>query len=448
MRLNYYLKDPGSKTETNILLFFSYKGKRLKYYTGINILPKQWSKSKQIVYSGVTNSEELNKQLRELKKDVEKEYLNQLNQGVVPTPAYLKDFLNNRLKDEEVEAENFYSIFEKFKAHKSRVNNDASMRRFKALMKHLIAMEDYYKMKFSIHSFTKDFYQKFIDYFIFECDQVNSTIKEKHLKAINTFLNWLVDNDYIEKNNFKGIKFPHKVSPADTISLSEVELNKLYNLELSHSKRLEQVRDVFCVECYTGLRYSDTKKIQNHKINGRILEIHTQKTTDKIKVPLRKEALEILNKYFKKKLPLPVISNQKMNKYLKELGQIDELNGSYTILRVSGKKKEEITRPKHELLSTHTGRRTFVTLSYQRGMKPLDIMKITGHRDYNSFIRYYRLDEIEVNDTFFNAWEEMKPKYKTSEIVRNFLKYDISNEIIAKAFGIEIDEIEKLISEN
>lgn len=104
MRINFYLKDASSKIETNILLFFSYKGKRLKYYTGVNVLPKQWSKSKQIIYSGVTNSEELNKQLRELKNDAEKEYLNQLNRGVVPTPSYLKDFLNNRLKDEEVEA--------------------------------------------------------------------------------------------------------------------------------------------------------------------------------------------------------------------------------------------------------------------------------------------------------------------------------------------------------
>ncbi len=441
MRLNFYLKDPSSKTETNILLFFSYKSKRLKYYSGISILPKQWSKSKQIIYSGVTNSEELNEQLRELKNNVEKEYLNQLNKGVIPTPAYLKDFLNNRLKDEEIEVENFHSIFEKFKLEKNRVNNDASMRRFGALMKHFLVMESYYKMKFSVHSFTKDFYHKFIDYFIFECEQVNSTVKEKHLKAVNTFLNWLVDNNYIEKNNFKGIKFPYKVSPADTISLSEEELNKLFNLDLSYNKRLEQVRDVFCIECYTGLRYSDTKKIQNHKINGRILEIHTQKTTDKLKVPLRKEALEILNKYFKKKLPLPVISNQKMNKYLKELGQKAELNDHYTILRVVGKKKEETIKTKHELLATHTGRRTFVTLSYRRGMKPLDIMKITGHKDYNSFIRYYRLDEIEVTDTFFSAWEEVKPKYKTSEIIRNLLKKGVSKEIIAKSFGIDIDTV-------
>jgi site-specific recombinase XerC len=92
--------------------------------------------------------------------------------------------------------------------------------------------------------------------------QTNNTIKDKHLKSLHTFLNWLVDKGYIEKNHFKGIKFPYKVNPADTISLSEEELNRLYLLDLTENKRLEQVRDVFCIECYTGLRYSDTKKFK------------------------------------------------------------------------------------------------------------------------------------------------------------------------------------------
>ena len=135
MQLNFYLKDTVSKTETNILLFFSYKGKRLKYYSGISILPKQWSKSKQIIYSGVTNSEELNKQLRELKKDVEKEYLNQINKGVIPTPAYLKGFLKNRLKDEELDfigelISNMYGALEVHKAIKAGDNKKDALNGF------------------------------------------------------------------------------------------------------------------------------------------------------------------------------------------------------------------------------------------------------------------------------------------------------------------------------
>jgi molybdopterin converting factor small subunit len=262
MNTNFYLKDPNSKGETNILLFFSYKGKRLKYYTGVNVLPKQWSKAKQIIYSGVPNSEALNKQLRDLKTKLEDEYLQQINIEVIPPPSYFKDFLNNRLKDEEVEADSFAAIYEAFKKDKSKVNQPNSIKRFNALYKHFLEIEKYYNIKISIHTFTKDFYQKFIDYFVIKEAQTNNTIKDKHLKSLHTFLNWLVDKGYIEKNHFKGIKFPYKVNPADTISLSEEELNRLYLLDLTENKRLEQVRDVFCIECYTGLRYSDTKKFK------------------------------------------------------------------------------------------------------------------------------------------------------------------------------------------
>jgi len=445
MRANFYLKEPNSKTPTNILLFFSYKGKRLKYYTGINILPKQWSKSKQIIYSGVTNSEDLNRQLRDLKTKLEKEYLQRLSNGNIPPPSYFKEFLNSRLKDEDAEADNFIAIYEAFKKDKSRVNQPNSMKRFNALYKHFSDIEKYYNIKISTHTFTKDFYQKFIDYFVFEAGQANNTIKEKHLKSLQTFLNWLVDKEYVKNNHFKGIKFPYKINPADTVYLEEDELNKLYNLDLSNNKRLEQVRDVFCIECYTGLRYSDTKKVQYHKINGRVLEIITEKTVTPLRIPLRKEALILLNKYFDRKMPLPVISNQKMNLYLKELGQVAEFNKLHTVLKVSGIKKEEFTYKKQELITTHTGRRTFVTLSYKRGMQPLDIMKITGHKHYDTFMRYYRLHEIEVTDSFFNAWEELHPKYKTEDIIKRLIYRKVKPHIIADSFGIELEEIQKLI---
>ncbi len=77
-------------------------------------------------------------------------------------------------------------------------------------------------------------------------------------------------------------------------------------------------------------------------------------------------------------------------------------------------------------------------------MKPPDIMKITGHKCYATFMKYYRLNKIDVSESSFNAWEEINPKYKTKEIIRNLLQSDIDKELIAKAFGIEAYEIDKL----
>lgn len=117
---------------------------------------------------------------------------------------------------------------------------------------------------------------KFINYFV-KLKQANSTIKEKHLKSIKTFLNWSVLNNYTDNNNFSNIKFPYKISESYKLALSEKDLRALHNLDLSGNKRLGNVRDVFLLECYTGVRFSDLKRITAENIKGDELHIYTQK---------------------------------------------------------------------------------------------------------------------------------------------------------------------------
>ena len=100
--------------------------------------------------------------------------------------------------------------------------------------------------------------------------------------------------------------------------------------------------------------------------------------------------LKILNSYFDNNLSLPAISTQKMNDYLKELGKLCEFNDIVPILRISRNKKTEQVKHKYELLTTHTGRRTFVTLSYQRGIPDYILIRITGHKNIETFRTYYR----------------------------------------------------------
>jgi len=446
MSLNYHLKNINSEKETNIILNFNYNSKRLKYFSGIKIIPKQWSTKRQLIYSTGRKSTILNEELRLIKNELENEYKRQIKKGVIPEPKYFTDYLDRKFKAINKIAENdFYSYYNELIENKSKFFEKSTIKKYHALLNHLKNIEKYYNIKLNLDSFTKEFYQKFIDYFINEHQHLNSTIKEKHIKTINAVLNWFVEQDYINKNHFKGIKFPYKINPADTVSLSEDELNKLYNLDLENNKRLRQVRDVFCLECYTGLRYSDTKKINKDSITGKLLNIHTQKTTDFLKIPLRAEALKIINKYFDNNLQLPIITNQNMNDYIKELGKLCEFETSVNILEISGKQKTKFVKKKYELLTTHTGRRTFITLAYKNDMKPLDIMKITGHKSYDTFIKYYRLDEIDVHENFFDTWENIQTKYNNSEIIKNLIIKKVSFKTIAYSFGIDVEEIKNMV---
>ncbi|GAC1562713.1 MAG: hypothetical protein NVS3B13_36040 [Mucilaginibacter sp.] len=94
---------------------------------------------------------------------------------------------------------------------------------------------------------------------------------------------------------------------------------------------------------------------------------------------------------------------------LKDLGKLAEFNETVQIIKYRGVEKVEFLEPKYKFLSTHTARRTFVTLSLEKGMRPETVMSITGHKDYKTFKKYIKLTDkvklIEMN----NIWS---PKLK------------------------------------
>lgn len=445
MKFKYSLKNKNSEEETSVLLTFHYNGKRFRYFPGIKLLKKHWNEKNQNLYSTGKQATQWNKKLKEIKNELETEYYKQIEGGSIPEPGYFKKHLDKKFKAKnEYEGSDFYSLYDEFMLAKEKYVEPSTFKKYKALLNHLKDIEKHFKISFNPGSFTKEFYYEFVDYFIDVHGHRNSTVKEKHLSTIKTFLNWSVEKGHIKKNEFRNIKFPYKINPADTISLNAEELDRVHNFDLTNNKRLEQVRDIFCLECYTGLRYSDAAKVKKENYTGRFLKIHTDKTIQNLSIPLRLEAVEILDKYYDLDLPLPIISNQKMNDYLKEIGELCEINTPISILKLSGIKKEEIIKKKFELITTHTGRRTFVTQSYERKMLPLKIMKITGHKSYDTFMKYYRLEDIDVSQDFFESWDNIKPRYKTSHIIKNLLTHKVDISVVALSFGIEVDEIEKL----
>jgi len=173
--------------------------------------------------------------------------------------------------------------------------------------------------------------------------------------------------------------------------LTEKELMTLFELDLKDNTSLEQVRDVFCFGCFTGQRFSDVSAIKRDDIKNNFWHLRIVKTRDILKVPLNEYAKEILNKYAENDKPLPIISNQKTNEYLKTVCEKAKINDRISIVRYRGSEQIEETFSKYEMVSTHTARRTFVTLSLEKGMRPETVMEITGHKDYKTFKKYIKL---------------------------------------------------------
>lgn len=113
---------------------------------------------------------------------------------------------------------------------------------------------------------------------------------------------------------------------------------------------------------------------------------------------MRKEALEIINRYHSNQEEIPLRTNQKTNKYLKELGELAGFNDTISWVVLSGRNKTIITQKRYEALKTHVGRRTFITTNIDRGMLPLQIMSITTHSTYSEFQKYYKPENMNIKN--------------------------------------------------
>jgi integrase len=216
------------------------------------------------------------------------------------------------------------------------------------------------------------------------------------VKNLKSFFNRAFDYGHHTNEAYRKFKVMQEESVR--VSLSEKELDLLWKEDLSQNKKLEAIRDTFIIGCRTALRYEDWGRITPEMIDSkaRKIRITTSKTLQHVVVPLHWQVEEIWKKY-NNKLPR-VPSNQKFNDYIKELCERVKINEPVIITRTIGGKIVTNTYKKHELVTTHTARRTAATLWYKAGIDSLAIRKLTGHKDEKSFLKYIKVSEEENAD--------------------------------------------------
>ena len=230
----------------------------------------------------------------------------------------------------------------------------------------------------------------------------NSTI-DNQVSFLKWFLKWAYSKGYNNNLAYQTFKPKLKTTQKKIIFLTPEELKKIKEFNIPQTKKyLERVRDVFLFSCYSGIRYSDAFNLKKTDIKDAYFEITTVKTNDSLIIELNKNTKEILEKYkdipFQGNKALPVISNQRMNEYIQELGKLTEIEEPIRITYYKGNERKDEVIPKHKLLSTHAGRRTFICNALSLGIPVNVVMKWTGHSDYKSMKPYIDIaDNIKVN---------------------------------------------------
>lgn len=188
---------------------------------------------------------------------------------------------------------------------------------------------------------------------------------------------------------------------VNNVYLDETELQKLKDLNLKDTPHLDRVRDNFLLLAWTCSRISDLPKIVNIK-NG-FIEYRQTKTNNEVIIPIHPVVKSILNKYDGK---LPVTSDKNLNTYIKECCRLAGIDQLETISRTVGGVSTQKTVPKYELISSHTGRRSFCTNMYKQGLDTLMIMSISGHKTETAFLTYIKVSKKEHAERMAQKWNE------------------------------------------
>ena len=396
--INFYLNSPDRKGKCPVMLTYQSNGKRFRYWTKIKIDKNAW-KNQRIKpnYKDASENNGILDDLQNILQKIEREAIFNKKEYSIETVKRKFELEIGELSSEG----SFFQIYDKFINDSIPTKAAGTIKSYYSTRGHLEGFSQTKNFPINFESINENFYEAFVNYMITDLKFLNNTIG-RVIKTLKTFMNYAVRLEYtnptLAYKNFKVFK-----EELEIIYLTYDELMRLYHID-DISDTLRTVRDNFCFGCFTGLRFSDISKLSHENIKGDYLEITSEKTKDFIKVPLNHYAKEILNNYKVEfnDTPLPrCFSNQKTNDYLKELGCLAEIDEINTIEKFTGSKKIIITKPKYELITTHTARRTFVTLNLEKGIRAEVVMAMTGHKNYKSFNRYIKITDqimqIEMN---------------------------------------------------
>lgn len=408
MTVDFYLDSKFNRK--NLKKIYCYirgieKGKKIIIPTDIFIKPENWDFKKQKVKSKKeTNFSEINNYLELLSLKINKIFNIYLQNDLPKDNETFKNYLLEELnkKNEKTDNKNYLlDFFEEYLESKSSSLTKSTIDKYKTLFKHLYSYQSNYGRKILFNDINKDFFEKLKIYLIEE-KKFNNNWIAKILKIFKTYLNWAYDKKLLVDTSFK--KFTMKDEETEIYALTKEELQKLENLDLSKNSKLDKVRDVFIFQCYTGQRYEDVKNLYFTDIVENFWNLRTQKTKELIQIPIVGGALKIYNKYKEHYDKLPTITNQKMNEYLKELCKLAEIDTPTKKIYYIGSKRFEKTLPKYEFITTHVARKTFVTLSMEKGLGLEIIMKVTGHKKYDVLKRYLKYNKNFIFNAIDKVW--------------------------------------------
>lgn len=394
-KVNFYLKQVSAKDPTLISLQLKFPvDQRVVLSTGDKIQPAEWDfvKQRALVNKKMPRNADTNLWLDKIDLEVKTIFRNLFIDGVTPTAEIVRSKLLEALAinpQPVTKKLDLFGFIQEFMDQSTVNKARETIKSYKTTLNHLTGFCTASNCKLDFNDITIAFYHQFTGYLQGLGNSKNTISKQ--IKNLKTFMHEATERGLNTNMDFKSRSFKKVTEEVDKIYLTEEEIQRMYNLKLSVGK--ERTRDLFIVACYTGLRYSDFSQIKRENILHDQIHIRTQKTGGKVIIPIAPIVKEILAKY-DYNLPAAV-TNQKMNQYLKDIGEAAKIDDPVIIIRTIGGNKVRTRYKKFQLISAHCARRSMATNAYKRGVPTIGLMKITGHTTEKAFMSYIRISQLE-----------------------------------------------------
>lgn len=403
------------KTKTNgttpIYIQYSYdRTKRTLLNTGKSIEPKFWDADHGKVKRAYPEAKMINDYVHSLRVKLEGIIDNAVLSKQDPSVQFVTEKFATEVLNDAPKRNGLFPVFDQF-IEKNKVRVSAGLiTDYKALKRHLMEFEAYSGTKLSFSNITKAAtYDEFIDYLKTQSKNANGgkglkpNSVGKQVKNLKVFLKYCMRLEIIP---FADLSIMKKQSEKTfNIYMNEAELERLFEFDLSEKPQMEIIRDLFIIGSETGLRFSDYSRLSKHHLNGDFIRISTLKTHDMVVIPISARLRAVLNKYEDPSVFL--ISNQYFNREIKEIMKMAGFTDLVSIPIREGSKTVEISRPKWEMVSSHTCRRSFCTNQVLKGVPTLLIRKISGHKTERAFLEYIKVDEELAAEEMLKYWSKV-----------------------------------------
>jgi site-specific recombinase XerD len=400
--LHFYAKSTKANANGLLPIYvrLTVDGKRLEFSTKKFIEKSKWSSELAKMKGTTEEARSMNSYLDLMKSKVLDAQMKLLHRNETLT---IENFKNKLLGNEERQR----MLVPIFQDHNNKIKElvgkeyaSGTLERYSTSLKHTI---EFMKWKYDVSDIdiTKIDYAFITDYefWLRSVRNCANNTSVKYIKNFNKIIKICLANDWLVKNPFANYK--SKVKEVERVYLSETEIQNIIEKNFK-TERLSLVRDIFLFSCFTGLAYIDVKNLTKSHISFGIdgekwIFTHRQKTESASKIPILPVTQMIIDKYVnnpqclnENKL-LPILSNQKMNSYLKEIAGVCEIDKDLTF---------------------HIARHTFATtVTLTNGVPIESVSKMLGHKNLRTTQHYAKVLDRKVSEDM----KILKNKYNITD---------------------------------